>query len=74
MATVAVASLPPTDRACEADALIERHHRFANSVAFIQVSIALAAVAALRRNSAVWIGSILLGLIGASLFTLTLVK
>ena len=34
----------------EADRLLEHHHRFANSVAFLQVAIALGAVGALTRN------------------------
>jgi hypothetical protein len=62
------------DRSKEADQLLEHHHRFANSVASIQVSIALGAVSALTRNRLVWIGSMALGLIGASVFIVTLVK
>jgi hypothetical protein len=58
----------------EADELIERHHRFADSVAFIQVAIALAAVAALTRNRLIWVGSVSLGLVGAGLFTLTALR
>src|SRR5207245_284790 len=59
------------DKSKEADELLARHHRFANSVALIQVSIALGAVAALTRNRAVWMGSIGLGAIGASMFIVT---
>jgi len=51
-----------------ADALMEHHHRLANSVALIQVAIALGAVAALTRNGLVWSGSVGLGLIGAGVF------
>jgi hypothetical protein len=58
----------------EADQLLEHHHQFANSVAFIQVSIALGAVAALTRNRWMWMGSMTLGVIGASVFVLTLVR
>jgi hypothetical protein len=58
----------------EADRLLARHHRFANSVALIQVCIALAAVAALTRQHVMWIGSVTLGLIGAGLFVLTLIQ
>jgi hypothetical protein len=60
------------EKSKEADHLMERHHRFANSVAFIQVSIALAAVAALTRQRLVWVGSVFLGLIGAGLFMSTI--
>ena len=38
------------DKSKEADRLLEHHHQFANSVAFIQVSIALGRLAALTRN------------------------
>jgi hypothetical protein len=62
------------EKSTEADRLMERHHRFANSVAFIQVSIALAAVAALTRQRLVWIGSVSLGLIGAAVFISTIAK
>jgi hypothetical protein len=54
-----------------ADRLLQRHHRFANSVAFIQVAIALGAVAALTQNRVIWMGSLLLGVAGAGLFALT---
>ena len=62
------------DKSKEADQLLEHHRRFADSVALIQVSIALGAVAALTRNRPVWIGSMALGLVGASVFVVTLVK
>jgi hypothetical protein len=58
----------------EADQLLSKHHRFANSVALIQVSIALGAVAALTRIRLVWAGSMGLGLIGAGMFFLTLIR
>ena len=38
----------------EASGLLERHHRFAYSVAMLQVAIALGAVAALTRRRVVW--------------------
>jgi hypothetical protein len=60
------------DRAsAEADHLMHQHHRFADSVALLQVAIALAAVAALTRVRLVWFGSIIIGLGGTSLFLLT---
>ena len=62
------------EKSAEADHLLARHRRFANSVALIQVSIALGAVAALTRNRAVWVGSMTLGAFGAALFFLTLVR
>jgi hypothetical protein len=52
----------------EADQLLHRHHRFANSVALFQVAIALGAVAALTRMRLVWYGSIALGVTGIGLF------
>jgi hypothetical protein len=62
------------EKSAEADRLLEHHHQFANSVAFIQVSIALGAVAALTRNRLMWMGSMLLGVVGAGLFIATLVR
>jgi hypothetical protein len=58
----------------EADDLLEKHHGFANSVALIQVAIALGAVAALTRIRLVWAGSMGLGLIGAGMFLLTMIR
>lgn len=58
----------------EADDLLAHHHRFADSVAFIQVSIALGAVAALTRNRLVWLASMALGVVGAGVFVTTLVR
>jgi hypothetical protein len=62
------------EKSHEADQLLARHHRFANSVAFLQVGIALGAVAALTRQRLIWLGSGLLGLLGAGLFVLTAVR
>ena len=62
------------DESRRADQLLERHHRFANSVAFIQVAIALGAVAALTQNRLIWYGSLLLGVLGAGLFGLTFLR
>ena len=62
------------EKSAEADHLLARHRRFANSVALIQVSIALGAVAALTRNRAIWLGSITLGAVGAVIFFLTLAR
>jgi hypothetical protein len=58
-------------KSLEADLLLRRHHRFANSVALFQVAIALGAVAALARYRLIWLLSMLLGLIGAGLFFTT---
>lgn len=55
------------EKGAEADHLMHHHHLFAQSVALLQVSIALGAVAALTRKRVVWIGSILLGLGGIGL-------
>jgi hypothetical protein len=59
-------------KSTEADHLLRRHHGFANAVAIFQVAIALGAVAALTRNRLIWFGSILLGMIGAAFFGVTL--
>src|SRR5512146_1086494 len=56
------------ERSAEADHLMHRHHFFAQSVALLQVSIALGAVAALTRKRVVWVGSAVLGLVGAGMF------
>ncbi|WP_306600427.1 DUF4337 domain-containing protein [Geothrix sp. 21YS21S-2] len=56
------------EKSSEADALLHHHHRFANTVALFQVSIALGALAALTRSRPLWRGSIILGLSGIGLF------
>ncbi|MEP6754362.1 MAG: DUF4337 domain-containing protein [Chthonomonadales bacterium] len=48
---------------------LEAHHKFAHSVAFIQVAIALGAISALVRSKAVWIMSMAIGIWGVTLFT-----
>jgi hypothetical protein len=62
------------EKSQEADRLLAHHHGFANSVALLQVAIALGAVAALTRQRLIWFVSGILGLLGAGLFVLTLVK
>jgi hypothetical protein len=62
------------DKSEQADRLLARHHRFANSVALLQVGIALGAVAALTRQRVIWLGSGILGLLGAAMFGLTLIR
>jgi hypothetical protein len=62
------------DKSKEADQLLAHHRRFADSVAFLQVSIALGAVAALTRKRMVWLGSMALGAVGAGLFFVTLAR
>lgn len=59
------------ERSKEADHLLHRHHGFANTVALIQVAIALGAVAALTRLRLVWFGSLLVGTAGTLLFFIT---
>ena len=59
-------------KSAEADQLLHKHHRFADSVALFQVAIALGAVAALTRTRFVWFGSLLVGLIGVGLFLVTI--
>ena len=58
----------------EADQLLAKHHRFASTVALLQVGIALGAVAALTRQRLIWLGSGVLGLLGAGLFVLTILR
>ena len=59
-------------KSAEADQLLHQHHRFADSVALLQVAIALGAVAALTRMRFVWFGSLVVGVIGAGLFLVTM--
>jgi hypothetical protein len=59
-------------KAAEAEHLFHKHDGFANSVALLQVAIALGAVAALSRNRWIWFASLLLGIGGAALFFITL--
>jgi hypothetical protein len=61
-------------KSVEAAELLHQHHRFANAVAFLQVCIALSAVAALTSNRWIWFASLLLGGAGAVLFFMTLVS
>jgi len=60
------------EKSLEADNLLRRHHRFADSVALFQVAIALGAVAALARYRLIWFLSMLVGLSGAGLFFITI--
>jgi len=55
-------------KSAEADHLLHAHHKFANTVALFQVSIALGALAALTRSRPLWLGSMTLGLAGIGLF------
>jgi hypothetical protein len=55
-------------RDTQAEHLLHQHHRFANSVALLQVAIALGAVAALTRIRLVWVGSAVVGLAGIAFF------
>ncbi|PYR97025.1 MAG: hypothetical protein DMG16_26080 [Acidobacteria bacterium] len=43
---------------------MEHHHRFAYAVTMFQISIALAAVAALSRQKFVWLAGLLVAVIG----------
>lgn len=56
------------EKSNEANHLLHRHHGFATTVAFFQISIALGAVAALTRNRLVWFGSLGFGLVGLVFF------
>jgi hypothetical protein len=59
------------EKSLEADHLLHRHHRFADAVALLQVSIALGAVAALTKSRLVWVGSMAVGAFGIVIFALT---
>jgi hypothetical protein len=61
-------------RSAAADRLLDRHHAYAKCVALFQVAIALGAVAALTRNRPVWFASLALGLVGATVFGVTLLR
>jgi hypothetical protein len=50
------------------DKSMEHHHRFAYSVTMFQISIALAAVAALSRQKIVWIFGLLVSVVGVVYF------
>lgn len=62
------------EKSAAADRLMHRHHFFAQTVALLQVAIALGAVAALTRKRAVWIGSVLLGVAGGAMFGYVLMQ
>jgi hypothetical protein len=47
---------------------LEHHHRFAYAVTLFQVSIALAAVAALSRQKIVWLVGLIISLLGLAYF------
>jgi MoxR-like ATPase len=50
------------------DKSMEHHHRFAYSVTMFQISIALAAVAALSRQKLVWFAGLFIGVVGLIYF------
>jgi len=50
------------------DKSLEHHHRFAYAVTMFQISIALAAVAALSRQKAVWLMGLAISLLGLLYF------
>jgi hypothetical protein len=56
------------EKSAEADRTLREHDRLAQSVAFLQVGIALGAVAALTRKRWAWFTSIGLGVAGTALF------
>lgn len=62
------------ERLKESDHLLHKHHNFASSVALLQVSIALGAVAALTRFRLIWFGSMAVGGAGIIIFALTMLR
>lgn len=61
------------EKSVEADNLLHKHHRFAQSVALLQVAIALGAIAALTRRRLAWWASLALGLGGSGMFIYALI-
>jgi hypothetical protein len=59
-------------KSAEADELLHQHHYLAQSVALLQVAIALGAVAALTRKRPAWWASLGLGLAGSGFFVYSL--
>jgi len=62
------------EKSAEADHLLHRHHLFADTVALLQVSIALGAVAALTRSRLAWVASMAVGLGGIGLMAYTFLR
>jgi hypothetical protein len=62
------------EKSAEADHLLHHHHLFADSVALLQVSIALGAVAALTRSRLAWFASMAVGGAGVVLLAYTFLK
>jgi sensor domain CHASE-containing protein len=56
------------DQEDEAERLIHRHHRYAASVALLQIAVALSAIAALARNRWMWLLSLGIATAGAAVF------
>ena len=56
------------DETEEAEHLIHRHHRYAASVALLQIAVALSAIAALARNRSMWLLSLAIAALGAAVF------
>lgn len=54
-------------KSMEADHLLHLHHGYAQSVALLQVAIALGAIAALTKKNIVWWGSLVLGVVGCGM-------
>lgn len=52
----------------EAEHMTHRHHRYASSVALMQVAVALSAIAALSRNRLLWTLSVIVAASGAIFF------
>jgi len=55
----------------ESDHLLHLHHRFANAVVLLQISIALGALAALTRQRWIWWVSLVAGVTGTGLCLVT---
>ncbi|HSP34494.1 MAG TPA: DUF4337 family protein [Thermoanaerobaculia bacterium] len=60
-------------KAAEAQHLLHEHHQYANTVALLQVAIALGAIAALSRIRIIWMFSVVLGIAATVLFVATLI-
>lgn len=61
-------------RSKEADALLRQHEWFAASVALLQISIALGAIAALTRSRSTWLASVLAGAVAIAVMAIPVVQ
>lgn len=61
-------------RSNEADALLAQHEWYAASVALLQISIALGAIAALTRSRLMWTGSVVTGIVAVGVMAVPFLR